>query len=234
MPSGLSQTTITKLEQIAKHSFEDKLLLAHAVTHSSYFANDAKKKFYNYERLEFLGDRVLGICVAQLLFALFPQANEGELSKRFNALVNAESCAIIAQSAGLVDLIRMGPELQKRTDKPHINIYADIIESFIAAMSIDGGLDVAYKFVESNWRNLILAGFSDRSDAKSTLQEWAHKQKGEQPVYRLIERRGTDHDPIFLIEVKVEGFSAVRAEGPSKRKAQTNAANKLLEQEGIW
>lgn len=234
MFNGFETSIIKRLEQLAGHKFVNTELLSQALTHSSFCANEINRHKKNYERLEFLGDRVLGLCVANMLYANFPDAKEGELSKRFNALVNTEICAKIAEEIGLISLVRLGSELQNNNDKPHINIYADIIESFIAAIFLDAGLETACSFVEQYWQSLVQEDYAEKADAKTALQEWAHKQNGAQPVYRLLERRGSDHDPIFLIELAVVGFEPVRAEGASKRKAQSKAAKKMLQREGIW
>lgn len=234
MFNGFEPAIIKRLEQIAGHKFANIGLLSQALTHSSFCANEVNRHQKNYERLEFLGDRVLGLCVAKLLYTNFPEAKEGELSKRFNALVNTEICAKIAEETGLNSLVRLGSELRSKTDKPHVNIYADITEAFIAAIFLDAGLDAAYGFVEKYWQALTQEDYAEKSDAKTALQEWAHKQNGAQPVYRVLERRGVDHDPVFLIEVCVAGFEPICAEGASKRKAQSRAAKKMLQREGIW
>lgn len=232
----LNKNEVEKLKLLSGHNFKDVNLVTQAFTHSSFFANVSsnKTKKPNYERLEFLGDRILGIIIADLLYELFPEAKEGELSKRFNALVNTDRCASIAKDIGLTSFLRASSDLSKTNSKAYHNIYADIMEAFIAALYLDGGLEIAAKFVCKYWQNIAESEHLVRADAKTTLQEWAHKQCGMQPNYNVIKCEGPEHEPKYYIEVNICGVKSVIGVGSSKRDAQVNAAEQILYREGVW
>lgn len=227
---ALSETDHTRIAEIIGHTFKDKRRLERALTHSS--ARTGGKG--NYERLEFLGDRVLGLVIAELLFSLFPTAKEGELSVRLNQLVSAETCAAVADELQLHRFIRTGTDIKTLTGKRMANVRADVMESLIAAIYLDAGLDVARSFVLANWSERARASAGARRDAKTELQEWAHSKTGEAPVYAIVERSGPDHDPLFTVQVTVEGYAQETGDGRSRRAAEQSAATKLLEREGIW
>ncbi|YBV98051.1 ribonuclease III [Phyllobacteriaceae bacterium JZ32] len=219
------------LEEKTGHKFKDPARLERALTHSS----ARQKAGTNYERLEFLGDRVLGLVVAEMLFAAFPNADEGELSVRLNALVNAETCAAVADEIGLHVVIRTGADIKVlMTDKRLLNVRADVIEALIATIYLEGGLDAVRPFIRRYWEPRSRVTGAGRRDAKTELQEWAHQQGGVQPAYAVKERTGPDHDPQFTVEVKVSGFAAAVGTGRSKRLAEQNAAAEILYREGVW
>lgn len=220
-----------KIEKIIGHVFTDAALLGRALTHSSIEHSGAG----NYERLEFLGDRVLGLTVAELLCRLYPEAPEGFLSARLNMLVNAEICAEIAVKTGLSAYVAMSADMRQGAPRRQINVYADVMESLIAALYLEGGLEAARRFILRYWeepaRNAALA----RRDAKTELQEWAHKQNaGALPVYKVLKRKGPDHDPMFEMEVRIAGFAPAGGSGASKRQAEQAAAEAMLRREGVW
>lgn len=219
-----------KIGRLIGYEFSDTENLMRALTHSS--ATSATGG--NYERLEFLGDRVLGLVIAQLLFAEFPDADEGELSRRYNLLVNAETCAEIADEIGLGRFVLTGIEIKSLQGRKRLNLRADATESVIAAIYLDGGFDPARAFIERNWHSRVHASGADRRDAKTELQEWAHKKTGRAPVYDVEDRSGPDHDPVFTVRVDVEGFKSERGKGSSKREAEQIAATAMLVREGIW
>ncbi|GGA93139.1 ribonuclease 3 [Brucella endophytica] len=219
------------LEEKTGHKFSDPARLERALTHAS----ARQQAGANYERLEFLGDRVLGLVVAEMLFAAFPKAAEGELSVRLNALVNAETCAAIADEIGLHALIRTGADIKAlMTEKRLMNVRADVIEALIAGIYLEGGLDAVRPFIRRYWEPRSRETEAGRRDAKTELQEWAHQQKGAQPRYVIKSRVGPDHDPQFTVEVTVTGFDAAVGIGRSKRIAEQNAAAEILYREGVW
>lgn len=219
-----------QIGELIGYEFSGTENLMRALTHSS--ATSATGG--NYERLEFLGDRVLGLVIAQLLFSEFPDADEGELSRRYNLLVNAETCAEIADEIGLGDFILTGVEIKSLQGRKRLNLRADATESLIAAIYLDGGFDPARAFVEHYWNSRVHASGADRRDAKTELQEWAHKKTGRAPTYEIESRSGPDHDPVFMVRVTVDGFKPERGKGSSKREAEQVAATTMLIREGIW
>ncbi|WP_336294099.1 ribonuclease III [Bartonella sp. CB169] len=226
----MNRPVIDQLERLTGHHFADEGRLKKALTHSS--VQDSEQG--NYERLEFLGDRVLGLVIAKMLYQLFPQASEGELSVRLNGLVNAQTCADIALEIGLPDMIHVGFEMRSLKRRRLTNIYADVIESLIAVIYLDGGLESVCPFIEKYWQSRAKKMDAARRDAKTELQEWAHVQGGVQPHYRVIKRSGPDHDPVFMVEVSILGFASEIGQGNSKRCAERMAAEKILRREGIW
>ncbi|MFC3073020.1 ribonuclease III [Shinella pollutisoli] len=218
------------LEGLIGYAFTDKERLDRAITHSS----TRPGKGVDYERLEFLGDRVLGLCVAELLFRTFREAKEGELSVRLNQLVSAESCAAVSDDLGLHRFIRTGADVKKLTGKAMLNVRADVVESLIAAIYLDGGLEAARGFILRNWEERAVRAEGARRDAKTELQEWAHAKFGVTPFYRVDERSGPDHDPRFTVTVEIPGVPPETGTDRSKRAAEQAAATKILEREGIW
>ncbi|MBI0163084.1 ribonuclease III [Bartonella sp. M0283] len=221
---------VEKLEQATGHKFLNEERLRRALTHSSV----QDQTHGNYERLEFLGDRVLGLLVSEMLFGFYPRASEGELSVRLNGLVNAVTCAEIAQEIGLPDIVYVGAEMKNLDERRLANMHADVVEALIAAMYLDGGLDAVRPFIRRYWEERARQSGAARRDAKTELQEWAHTQNGAQPQYRVVKRHGPDHDPVFDIEVRVAGFAPETGRGRSKREAERHAAEKLLVRESVW
>ena len=226
----LSAADRTRLEALIGHEFAEKERLDRALTHAS----ARTQKGGNYERLEFLGDRVLGLCVAELLFRTFGAATEGELSVRLNQLVSADTCAEVADELGLHYFIRTGADVKKLTGKRMMNVRADVVESLIAAIYLDGGLEVARRFILKFWEKRAARADGARRDAKTELQEWAHAKFGTTPIYRVEERTGPDHDPRFTVTVEVAGVKPETGIERSKRAAEQVAATRMLEREGIW
>ncbi|MBB3963806.1 MULTISPECIES: ribonuclease III [Rhizobium] len=226
----LSAADRTKLEALIGHVFAEKERLDRALTHAS----ARTQKGGNYERLEFLGDRVLGLCVAEMLFRTFGAASEGELSVRLNQLVSADTCAEVADELGLHLYIRTGADVKKLTGKRMMNVRADVVESLIAAIYLDAGLEVARRFIVKYWEKRAVRADGARRDAKTELQEWSHAKFGVTPNYRVEERTGPDHDPRFTVTVEVAGVKPETGVERSKRAAEQVAATKMLEREGIW
>jgi ribonuclease-3 len=219
-----------RVEERIGHRFAKPERLERALTHSSTRANQGG----NYERLEFLGDRVLGLCVAELLFGHFGTASEGELSVRLNQLVSAQTCSEVADELNLHEFIRTGADVKKLTGKRMANVRADVVESLIAAIYLDAGLEAARAFILRHWKSRALAEDAARRDAKTELQEWAHARFGVTPVYRVADREGPDHEPVFTVIVEIAGAKPARGESSSKRAAEQAAATAILEREGVW
>jgi len=228
--SALSGTERDSLERLVGYVFDNKDRLDRAITHSS--ARIAKGG--NYERLEFLGDRVLGLCIAELLFTTYRSAAEGELSVRLNQLVSAETCAEVADQMELHRYIRTGADLKKITGQRMKNVRADVVESLIAAIYLDGGLEAARGFILRQWTERATRPEPMRRDAKTELQEWSHQKFGFAPSYRIEDRSGPDHAPQFTVVVEIAGIKPEIGIDRSKRAAEQVAARRMLEREGIW
>ncbi|MEX0955538.1 MAG: ribonuclease III [Dehalococcoidia bacterium] len=210
------------------HTFADRALLERALTHAS------ARKGIDYQRLEFLGDRVLGLVISEMLFSAFPDAPEGELSVRLNALVNAETLAAIAEEIGLPAFINTGAEIRALSGRKRVNVRADVTEALIAALYLDGGPDAARAFVRRHWAERAQSAGAARRDPKTQLQEWAHQVVGEAPTYQTEDRAGPDHDPVFTVSALLKGYKPASATGRSKREAEQNAATAMLVREGVW
>jgi len=204
------------------HIFADLTLLQTALTHSS-----APGAPVNNERLEFLGDRVLSLVIADMLLRSFPDAREGELAVRLNALVRGETCAEVAADLGLAELIRADSAVRTGSSKAR-NVLADAAEALIAAIYVDGGMAAAQRFILANWEPRSKAIADVPRDAKTELQEWSVQMTGERPTYTVERREGPDHAPQFTVLLEVPGHVPVRAKGPSKQAAQRAAASEFL------
>jgi len=226
--SSADTDLVASVEAITGLAFADARLLRRALTHAS--AGEGK----DYQRLEFLGDRVLGLVVAQMVFEANPGAPEGELSLRLNALVNAETLADIADEIGLSRLIVAGSELRTLTGRKRVNLRADVMEALIAALYLEGGLDAAGAFIRRYWEGRSRAPTAARRDAKTELQEWAHQVAKAAPLYVVEKREGPDHDPVFEVSVRIAGVAAGTGSGRSKREAEQAAAAAILLREGVW
>ncbi len=221
---------IRDLESVIGHTFTDISRLPRAMTHASARAADGT----DYERLEFLGDRVLGLVIAELLFRTYPASDEGELSVRLNQLVDAETCADVAEEIGITRFIRTGADIRSLSGRRQLNIRADVMESLIAAIYLDGGLDAARPFIVRHWERKAMSPASARRDPKTELQEWAHRQDGLHPLYVIENREGPDHEPVFTVSVKVGALKPAHGKGTSKREAEQNAAAEFLTREQVW
>ena len=231
MPSSPSDDQlVAAIAEITGTRVKDRVRLRAALTHASARKGDAA----DYQRLEFLGDRVLGLAVAEMIFADYPQAPEGELSLRLNALVNAETLAEIADEAGMPDLIRTSGEVRARASRNQINLRSDVMEAVIAVLYLEGGMDAARPFIQRFWGPRSRLATAARRDAKTTLQEWAHQAHAATPIYAVDNRSGPDHDPVFTVSVTVGGLKPAVADGRSKREAEQAAAAALLRREKAW
>ena len=220
------------LEQRLGYGFSDRQLLVRALTHSSAIS-PGRRVEHSYQRLEFLGDRVLGLAVAETLYNKFPGAREGELARALNSVVRKESCAQVATSLKMGDLIQMDKSEIRNGGRSKPSVLADVCEAVIGAMYLDGGLDPALEFVCRSFAGHLSATRSLRSDAKTMLQEWAQRQGLPVPRYEEVSRSGPDHSPIFMMAVHVEGFQSMDASGPSKKLAEQSVAELFLRREGV-
>jgi ribonuclease-3 len=221
------------LEARLGYRFADPDLLECALTHSSALP-PTRRVEKSYQRLEFLGDRVLGLVVSDLLYRRFPKANEGELSRSLNAMVRKETCAAIARELDLGGELNLGESEARTGGASKEAILGDVCEAIIGAIYCDGGLERAFEFVERTFGPMLDVAGTERADAKTTLQEWAQARGLEPPLYREVERRGPDHAPQFTIAVMLDGFEATEASGPSKKLAEHKAAEAFLLREKVW
>ncbi len=200
----------------------DPALFERALTHSSRGGAD-------YERLEFLGDRVLGLVIASWLYEMFPDEPEGKLSRRLNVLVSRTTCAEVAGEIGLAPYMRLGKQARDDGAAESENVLGDMIEALIGAIYLEGGLEAADAFVRRLWAARLDGQEKAPQHPKSALQEWAAANNRKPPVYELVERSGPHHSPSFVVEVSIKGVGEARAEGTSKQEAETEAAKTLLE-----
>jgi ribonuclease-3 len=184
----------------------------------------------SYERLEFLGDRVLGLVIARALFDRYPNEPEGKLSRRYNALVARETCAEVGKELGISPLIRLGR--QARDDGANLsdNVVGDVVEALIGALLIDGGLEAAERFILQSWEPYLAGQGRAPHHPKSALQELAAARGCKPPVYEVVARTGAHHAPRFTVRVAVPKVGEATAEGSSKQEAETAAADALLKQ----
>jgi len=222
----LETATRDALERILGHQFANPLLLCQAVTHRSVATGRGE---HGYERLEFLGDRVLGMAVAAAVFHHFGDEAEGKLSMRHVELVRKETLAAVAIELGIDALIVMSPGEEHGGTRGSASVLADIIEALLAALYLDGGEAAAFGFVERNWKARMLAHAKPPRDAKTTLQEWALARGLPLPSYEMREQTGPAHAPTITICVVVEGLGRIETQGRSRRVAEQEAARLLLE-----
>ncbi|MDO9489075.1 MAG: ribonuclease III [Sphingomonadaceae bacterium] len=204
------------------HSFHDARLLERALTHSSVGKPD-------YERLEFLGDRVLGFIIAGWLYTDLVDEAEGKLSRRFAELVSRETCAAVARDIGVTPHIILGA--QARGDRAHQseNVLGDVVEAMIGALYLDGGMAAAEAFVRRVWAPYMSLDALAPKHPKSALQEWANARGLRSPEYLVVDRSGPQHAPRFRVRVTVRGREPVEAEGTNKQDAETAAAQAMLD-----
>ena len=214
------------------HDFSDPALLKVALTHAS--ARAGARPQEDNERLEFLGDRVLGLAVAELLADSFPKAREGELARWFNHLVRAETCAEIAQEWELGAFILMSGGEAGSGGRSKKTILANACEAVLGAIFADGGYDPARAVVRRFWKPQLDMLELAALDAKSLLQEWAQGRRLPLPRYLEVAREGPDHAPRFTAEVQIDGVAPERGTGANKRAAEQAAALAMLVREGVW
>ncbi len=220
---------ISAFEARVGRRFKDRALLERALTHASH--GDGRSRAQSNERLEFLGDRVLGLMAANWLHQSFEGLDEGGLAHRLNALVNKSACARAARRCDLGEALRLSPAEDRLGGRNKESILADACEAVIGALYLDGGMDASETFFHQVWTD-ELSGLTKRpKDPKSALQEWAAARGHGAPVYTTLGRKGPDHRPVFEVTVSIEGAGIATAEGGSKQAAQRAAAELLLKQE---
>jgi ribonuclease III len=205
------------------HEPKDAALFELAFTHSSVSKD-------SYERLEFLGDRVLGMVIAHALYRRYPGEPEGDLSKRYHALVDRETCAEIGRELGVPALVRLGKQAREDGANQSENVVGDVVEALIGALLLDGGMAAAERFVLRAWEPYLASQRRAPQHPKSALQELAAARGCKPPVYEIVGRTGAHHAPKFTIRVTVPKLGEAAAEGSSKQEAETAAAEALLNQ----
>lgn len=221
-----SKRPAASLEGAIGHRFADGWLLARALTHVSALASDEPRSA-SYQRLEFLGDRVLGLAVASLLHAEYPDASEGELSRRLADLVRRETCAAVARAWDVGPHLRLGGGEARSGGRRKEAILADACEAIIGAVFLDGGFDAAREVVRQGFGGFLVAPTGPLRDPKTALQEWAQSHGWPPPSYEIAGREGPEHAPQFRVVVTVEGEDAF-GEGASRRAAEQAAAEAML------
>jgi ribonuclease-3 len=219
-------TAIAELERRIGHSFADRQLLERALTHGS--VTKGSPRIADYQRLEFLGDRVLNLVVAEQLMVLQPEATEGALSKLMNQLVNYRACADAARRAGLRDALRVDPSASKIGARDNERVLGDACEALIAALYLDAGFPAARDFILAFWADLFEHLDAPTKDPKTMLQEWAMARGLPVPDYRVIKQEGSAHEPVFTIQVGLPGLEPMTAMAGSKREAERLAADAML------
>jgi len=219
------------LAEILGHDFDDPQLLTLALTHPSATGTDEREdaRLNNYQRLEFLGDRVLGLAIAALLFERYPREREGRLARRHTQLVRKEALTRIARGIGLGAFLVMSKGEEEAGGRENAATLADCCEAVIAALFLDGGMPAAERFIHAYWMPLMEAAEAPPKDVKTALQEWTQARALPLPDYKVIANEGPDHRPVFSVELSVKGQPTVTATGSSKRAAEKAAARKLLE-----
>jgi ribonuclease III len=220
------------LEDRIGYRFKDGNLLDCALTHISALTRSGSRAG-SYQRLEFLGDHVLGLVISDMLFRNFPKANEGELSRRLADLVRRETCADMARKLELGATIRLGSSEAGSGGRSRDAILADVSESLIGAVFLDGGYAAAAELVEKLWDERMRTPARPLRDPKTTLQEWAQGRGLPTPTYREIGRSGPHHSPEFRIAVELPKLAPAEGIGRSKRAAEQAAAEALLQREGV-
>jgi ribonuclease-3 len=222
----------TALETRIGYRFADPALLDQALTHISALTG-VRNRSGSYQRLEFLGDHVLGLVVSDMLFRAFPRGDEGELSRRLADLVRKEACADVASSIELGAAIRLGASESNAGGRGRTAILADVCEALIGAVFVDGGYEAAAGLITRLWEQRMRTPKRPLRDAKTMLQEWAQALGLPTPAYREVERTGPDHNPEFRVTVELPDRLPAEGTGRSKRSAEQAAASVMLSREGV-
>jgi ribonuclease-3 len=216
----------TSFETRIGRKFRNKALLREALTHSSF--GERRAAAVSYERMEFLGDRVLGLVMAEQLYTRFPNAGENDLAPRLNALVNRDACMRAARRIDIGAALILSASEARSGGRDKDTILADACEALIAAIYLDGGMKAAEKFILKAWAEEFDAVQKTPRDPKTALQEWAAQRRRPNPHYEVVARTGPDHAPHFVVEARVDGCDAGRGAGNSKRDAEREAARAVL------
>jgi ribonuclease III len=219
-------------EERLGYRFRDSALLEQALTHISALSG-TRNRAASYQRLEFLGDHVLGLVVSDMLFRAFPKADEGEMSRRLADLVRREACADVGRALALGETIRLGASEANAGGRSRTAILADVCEALIGAIFVDGGYPAAAAVIERLWGARMRAPARPLRDSKTALQEWAQARGLPTPTYREIERKGPDHNPEFRVLVELPNLTPAEGMGRSKRAAEQAAAAEMLNHAGV-
>ena len=234
--SNARAEAVAALARRLGHAFRDPRLLERALTHPSVGegAGQGAKPVPDNQRLEFLGDRVLGLLVADTLMRRYPEADEGDLSARLHGLVDKPACARVAEALGVGPALRLSPGEAKSGGRRRESALGDAMEAILAAVFLDGGLDAARRVFDAAWAAELDAP-APRAvvNPKSALQEWALKQAKPLPHYEVLKRTGSDHAPTFTVEVRVAGVEPLTGQGRSRQDAEKAAATAMLKREGL-
>lgn len=222
----------TDLEKRLGYTFKDRELFKRALTHASVRSQRGMR--HDNERLEFIGDRVLGLAIAEMLHETHPEATEGDLARRYNRLVRGQACTTVARKIGLGPHLILSESEAENGGREKETILADALEALLGAIFLEAGFDAARNVVRSLWADQIDSLPQHVADPKSALQEWAQGQGLALPEYIEIARTGPDHAPRFVTEVHIAGRPPARGEGATKRQAEQAAASVLLAREGVW
>ena len=217
-----SSTLAGSIKGLLGYQPRDIALYTRALTHGSTGEAD-------YQRLEFLGDRVLGLVVSELLYRTHPDENEGRMAHRLNGLVNGTSCAEVARALNLAPLVRLGKQARDDGARESDNVLGDVMEALIGALFLDHGFDAASTFVRRHWEPRLTMQHSAPKHPKSALQEWTAKAQKRPPEYEVTQKSGPPHAMRFEVTVTVKGLDPVTGEGNSKQAAASDAAAKFLE-----
>jgi ribonuclease III len=223
----------TVLEVRIGYKFADKVLLERALTHISALSGGPHNRAASYQRLEFLGDHVLGLVISDMLYRAFPKANEGELSRRLADLVRKETCADVARDMDLGPVLKLGSSESHAGGRLRATILADACEGLVGAVFIDGGYEAAEVLIEKFWKARMLKPLRPLRDPKTLLQEWAQARGLPTPAYRELARTGPHHDPEFRVAVVLLDRPPAEGMGSSKRAAEQAAAAAMLTRVGI-
>lgn len=218
----MSAIPYDKVEKVIGYKFQDRHLLERALTHSS--TGDE----YNYQRLEFLGDRVVGLVIADALFKKFRSENEGGLAKRHTALVQGSTLAVLGQVHGFNEFILFSDAEKDAGGHKNENIIGDVVESLLGAIYIDGGYEAAQEVILRLWGDNIETLEKAPQDPKTELQEWVQARQLPLPEYKIISKDGPDHAPMFTVQLTVRGCDPITDQGPSRRQTEKTVARKML------
>ena len=225
----ISKKKISQFENHIGYTFKDKQLLINSLIHPSFIKDNKKNKINSnsdFERLEFLGDRVLGLCISSLIYQKFNNLNEGDLTKKLSYLVKKDFLYKIALEIKIDKILKYS--FKKKNSRMNVSILSDSVESLIGSMFIDSGFVASYKFIKNFWGKYLDIEESDRQDPKTHLQEISQQKNKILPKYSLIKKTGPSHSPIFTISLEVLNLKEIKATGNSKREAEKNAAYKAL------
>jgi ribonuclease III len=216
------------IEEIIGHVFSNKALCEHAFTHGS-----RQGKSTDYQRLEFLGDRVLSLVIAEALFKHYATEPEGQLAARLSQLVRMESCAAVGQALDLDKFIVVGQVEKSKGVQRIASVIGDVVEALIGAIYLDAGLGKAQEFILQHWDEKLNKSPSDLKDAKTFVQEWALARALPLPLYEVTGREGVEHAPIFTIQLRVGPYDVSSGNGSSKQAAEMAAAHNFISREGL-